>query len=74
MKNNEKLEAFFGLPTKVQFCKKCCYSNQRPTSAQEFKHTKDTKKDTLFFDKDGICDACRFAEKKTIDWKERENS
>ena len=43
MKNNEKLEAFFGLPTKVQFCKKCCYSNQRPTSAQEFKHTKDTK-------------------------------
>ena len=73
---NEKpsnLTAYFGLPADVQFCKKCCYSNQRPSSTKEFKHTKDSKKVTLVFDEAGVCDACRFAEKKeTINWQERE--
>lgn len=69
----EKLEAYYGLPQDVQFCKKCCYSNQRPSSTKEFKHTKDSKKVTLALDEEGVCDACRFAEKKNqIDWKERE--
>lgn len=72
-KKSETLEAYYGLPQKVIFCKKCCYSNQRPSSTKEFVHTKKSKKVTLAFDEDGICDACRFAEKKeTIDWKERE--
>ena len=67
------LEAYYGLPQEVKFCAKCCYSNQRPSSQREINHTKDTKKVTLAFDKDGVCDACRFAEKKeSIDWKERE--
>ena len=48
-------------------------SNQRPNSAVEYKHTKDSKKSTIFFDEDGVCDACKFAEKRiSIDWQERE--
>lgn len=70
---SEKLEAFYGLPSEVKFCKKCCYSNQRPGSTKEFTHTKDSKKVTLAFDEEGVCDACRLAEKKQqIDWQERE--
>lgn len=41
---SEKLEAYYGLPQEVKFCTKCVMSNQRPTSAIEFKHTKDSKK------------------------------
>ncbi len=69
----KKLQTYYGLPEDVEFCKKCCYSNQRPASTKEFQHTKNSLKTTLAFDKDGICDACRFAEKKKyIDWNERE--
>jgi len=66
--------AKYGLPKDVQFCKKCIISNQRPNSAVEFKHTKDTKKSTIGFDAGGICDACHQAEKKkgSIDWDARE--
>lgn len=64
----------YGLPQEVQFCKRCVISNQRPNSAVEFKHTIQSKKATIHFDEEGICDACRFTEKKqrTIDWTERE--
>ena len=68
-----ELEVKYGLPKEVKFCKKCVISNQRPNSAVEYKHTKETKKETINFDEEGVCDACRIAEqKKTIDWKERE--
>lgn len=68
-----KLETKYGLPEEVKFCKKCVMSNQRPASAVEFKHTKDSKKVTMNFDSEGICDACRHAEHKDrIDWKSRE--
>jgi N-acetyl sugar amidotransferase len=68
-----KFEAFYGLPQDVLFCKKCVMSNQRPTSSIEFKHTKDSKKATMNFDKDGVCDACRVAEEKEkINWGMRE--
>lgn len=68
------LSTKFGLPQKVIFCKRCVISNQRPNSAVEYAHTKESKKKTIHFDAEGICDACRFAEKKnaTIDWDERE--
>ncbi len=68
------LHAKFGLPKEVAFCKKCVISNQRPNSAVEYQHTKDSKKATINFDADGVCDACNFAEKKntSIDWLERE--
>jgi N-acetyl sugar amidotransferase len=61
------------LPEKVRFCKRCVISNQRPNSAVEFTHTRASKKETIFFDEQGVCDACRYAEKKKrIDWQERE--
>ena len=73
MSEKIKLEAFYGLPEEVKFCTKCVMSNQRPTSAIEFKHTKDSKKSTMNFDKDGVCDACRTAEiKDNINWGMRE--
>ena len=63
----------YGLPKEIQFCKRCVISNQRPNSAVEFKHTKKSTKNTIAFDEDSICDACRFAEeKKKTDWEERE--
>jgi N-acetyl sugar amidotransferase len=68
-----ELETFYGLPRNVKFCSKCVMSNQRPASAIEFKHTKDSKKTTLNFDSKEVCDACRNAEvKDSIDWHKRE--
>lgn len=68
----EKYEAYYGLPSKVKFCKKCVISNQRPSSTVEFKNV-NLKKETIAFDDDGICDACRYSEiKEKTDWKERE--
>jgi N-acetyl sugar amidotransferase len=69
----KQLEAYYGLPQNVKFCRKCVMSNQRPTSAIEFKHTKDSKKTTINFDENDVCDACRTAEtKEHIDWGKRE--
>jgi N-acetyl sugar amidotransferase len=64
----------YGLPSDVRYCKKCVISNQRPNSAVEYRHTKNSKKATIRFDDEGVCDACRFAERKnqTIDWSDRE--
>jgi N-acetyl sugar amidotransferase len=69
----QQIEAYYGLPSQVIFCKRCLMSNQRPSSYPEFRHTKDRKTPTLHIDQEGICDACRYAEKKEkIDWKIRE--
>ncbi len=64
----------YGLPKDVQYCKTCVISNQRPNSTVEYKHTKNSTKKTIAFDNDGVCDACRLAERKkvTIDWQERD--
>ena len=71
---SKKLETKYGLPADVRFCARCVISNQRPNSTVEFKHTADSKKKTIHFDEEGVCDACRFAEKKQkeIDWKKRD--
>ena len=34
------LEIKYGLPGEVMFCRRCVISNQRPSSAVVFKHTK----------------------------------
>lgn len=49
----------YKLPKEVKFCKRCVVSNQRPR---------------IRFDAEGVCSACRFAERKNtrFDWKERE--
>jgi len=53
------LVKMYNLPMEVRYCKRCTMSNQRPR---------------ISFDEEGICSACRFAEKKqnSIDWNQRE--
>ncbi|MBX7100238.1 MAG: N-acetyl sugar amidotransferase [Myxococcaceae bacterium] len=61
-----------GLPERVVFCKRCVMSNQRPSTSPELVK-RDTKIDTVGFDDDGVCHACKFLEiKKQIDWPSRE--
>lgn len=70
---HEGLEAYYGLPTQVTYCKRCVMSNQRPASTPEFRHGTDRKATALKIWDDGICDACRYAERKEqIDWETRE--
>src|SRR5437899_10676970 len=68
-------QALYGLPPEVKFCTLCVISNQRPNSAVEYRHTQKTKKATIHFDEQGVCDACRFAKRKRqeIDWDERDH-
>ena len=47
------LEAKYGLPSQVQFCRKCVISNQRPNSAREYENTAGSDKQTIRFDDDG---------------------
>lgn len=67
-------EIKYGLPGEVKFCKKCIISNQRPNAGIEFSHTSETKKPTIKFNDEGICDACLVTERKKseIDWEKRE--
>jgi len=69
-----RVEPLYGLPREISYCKRCIISNQRPNSVAEFKHTKESKKATIHFDEEGVCDACRMAERKrtSIDWEQRE--
>lgn len=70
---NPEIATKYGLPRDVRFCKRCVISNQRPSSTVEYNHKNDSKKQTINFDSEGVCDACRVAEmKKKIDWVERE--
>ncbi|OSQ27338.1 N-acetyl sugar amidotransferase [Thalassospira sp. MCCC 1A03138] len=73
-KSNNVVEALYGLPKDVIYCKKCVISNQRPNSAVEYDHTKSSKKATIHFDENGVCDACNYADRKRnhIDWVDRE--
>lgn len=70
------VQAYFGLPEEVIFCKHCVISNQRPSSTVEFTHKQNEKKATIGFDNEGVCDACRFHEvkEKQICWEKREQS
>ncbi|MFL2851933.1 MAG: N-acetyl sugar amidotransferase [Candidatus Pelagibacter sp.] len=71
--NLKKPQIKYGLPGEVIYCQKCVISNQRPSSAVEFKN-RDKKKEAIKFDKHGVCDACNFAEmkNKSINWEKRE--
>ena len=73
-KNSIELEAKYGLPSDVTYCKKCVISNQRPNSAVEYKHKKGSLKKAIHFDENGVCDACNLADQKhnTISWQDRE--
>ena len=61
----------YGLPLEVCYCKSCTISNQRPSSTVEFKNNNKSKS-SIFFSDDGVCAACKYAEKKKkIDWSMR---
>ena len=67
--------SLFGLPLKVEHCKKCLLTNQKPFSVNETKNFKGSKKSGLQFE-NGICAACQYSESKNngeIDWKRRES-
>lgn len=70
----ENPKALYGLPNEVKFCRSCVISNQRPSSAVEYKKTKDAKQETIGFGDEGVCDACRYnvEKEKQIDWAMRE--
>jgi len=67
-------EALYGLPQEVRYCKKCVISNQRPSSTVEFLNSRGETKQTIGFDDEGICAACRYQQVKAakIDWESRE--
>ena len=65
--------SLYGLPEKVDFCKLCVISNQRPSSTVEFKNSDGKNKSGILIGDNGICDACLYNQKKLkIDWSERE--
>tara|TARA_R110002072_G_scaffold1598_8_gene13685 strand:+ start:11022 stop:12326 length:1305 start_codon:yes stop_codon:yes gene_type:complete len=70
----ENSETKYGLPNEVKYCSSCVISNQRPNSSVEFQHTSDSKKSTINFDENGVCDACHQTRRKNteIDWSDRE--
>lgn len=70
----QDLEVRYGLPQKVQFCKICCVTNQRPNSKNEYTHNEESQNTTIGFNDDGVCSACRNkeAQHNEIDWKDRE--
>ena len=66
----KKIKTYFGLPSKVIFCKKTLISNQRPNSAIEFQHNLKSKKKTLNIDKNGLSDSWKYTIlKKEINFK-----
>lgn len=66
-------ETRYGLPSEIAFCESCVISNQRPNSSVEFRNRPDSKKSTINFNEDGVCDACKLADQKhnEIDWDVR---
>ncbi len=63
-----------GSPSKVEYCKLCVISNQRPSSVIEFKNKIGDIKPFISFNSQGICSACEFhlQKEKNINWDLRE--
>ena len=72
-KKDKSSNTKYGLPSEMKYCKSCVISNQRPNTTIEFKHNEKSKKTTINFNEDGVCDACTVTEKKrnSIDWEEK---
>jgi N-acetyl sugar amidotransferase len=71
---DQALQAYYGLPSEIAFCRRCVISNQRPNSTVEFLNRPSTAKQVTNFDKEGLCGGCRLAYRKAneIDWAKRE--
>lgn len=68
------IEAMYGLPPEVRYCTRCVISNQRPSSTVEFRNSGGETKQTIGFDDEGVCAACRYQEVKAarVDWDARD--
>ena len=56
----------------VRYCVRCVISNQRPLAGREYARLPGSEPDQMVIDAEGVCGACRVAERKTaIDWAER---
>ena len=61
------------MPLVVKYCHKCVESNQRFIVSVPHEDKIAAFKDTIAFDAEGVCSACRYFEyKRTVDWAERE--
>ena len=56
-------KTLYNLPSKVQFCKTCLMSNQKPAQTVEHMSDQNDHKLTIKFT-DGICHACNFKKEK----------
>ena len=66
------MTARYGLPEHVEFCRRCCISNQRPSSVIEHLAAPEDAKPTIEFI-GGVCAACFEADRKLgTDWELRE--
>ncbi len=73
MNQIKKKDILWGLPEKVEFCKKCVISNQRPATIIELKHNSRSIKPTISFN-NGVCSACEYHDYKynKVNWNKRE--
>ena len=73
-KKETSTKTMYNLPAKVEFCKTCLMSNQKPAQTVEHRSTEEDQKLTIEF-KDGVCHACRYrkTKEKDIDWEKREH-
>ena len=54
----------------IQFCTRCVISNRRPIASREYQRTPGSAPAFMAFDDEGVCGACRHAERKDrTDWK-----
>tara|TARA_B110000444_G_C18823472_1_gene589009 strand:- start:757 stop:1977 length:1221 start_codon:yes stop_codon:yes gene_type:complete len=68
-----KDKSLSGLPSEIKFCKICVESNQRFLSSTQHKIIASEKKETIYFNEQGICSACNYYENKSkVNWSERE--
>ena len=66
--------SLYGLPETVEHCSQCLMTNQKPHSVNETTNKAGGGKTGMIIHEDGLCDACRYAQKKDhgIDWDQRE--
>ena len=70
-----KNKIFMVYLSKVKVVLDVIFSNQQPTSTNEYKHDQDTTQITIDFDDDNVCAVCKSNDVKwdgTINWDDRE--
>ena len=49
-----EIDARYGLPKEVKFCKVCNITNQRPNSVNEYEHAHGSNKKTIYFNEEAF--------------------